>query len=85
MGSVYSGQEAGYSSLLRKAAVFKCLRVIQSHGSQVGLRRGLIALLCSQGPWWLDLAVAGSRSPNNSMVSHTEIASPFGLVSGSLW
>lgn len=51
---------------------------------QVGLRRGLI-VLCSQGPWWLDLAVAGSRSPNNSMVSRTEIASPFGLVSGSLW
>lgn len=31
MGSVYMGQEAGYSSLLRKAAVFKRLRVIQSH------------------------------------------------------
>lgn len=53
--------------------------------SQVGLKRGLIVLLCSQGPWWLELAVAGSRSPNDSMVGHTEIASPFGLVSGSLW
>lgn len=53
--------------------------------SQVGLKRGLIVLLCSQGPWWLELAVAGSRSPNNSMIGHTEIASPFGLVSGSLW
>lgn len=31
LGSVYTDQEARYSSLLRKAAASKCLRVIQSH------------------------------------------------------
>lgn len=34
LGSVYMGKEAQYSSLLRKAAVSKCLGVTQSHGTK---------------------------------------------------